>query len=213
MLKQIRTDLWQTRPYSPMPGMTTHAYLWTGAPDGNVLFYSTGTEDDFDDLDTLGGIAHQYLTHEDEAGTVLPRIAEHFGARLHAPARERDAIARFATPHELFEQRHVDERGVEVIPTPGHTPGSTSFLVPGAGGESYLFAGDTVHRPEDGDWTAGYIPGVSDADELVASLRLLGTFEPDLVIYAAGAHPVDAEGWAAGAETAVATVPGAFNRT
>ncbi|MDN5917359.1 MAG: MBL fold metallo-hydrolase [Pseudonocardia sp.] len=158
-MKQIRGDLWQTRPYSPMPGMTTHAYLWTGAPDGNVLFYSTGTDDDFDDLDTLGGVAHQYLTHQDEAGALLTRIAHHFGARLHAPARERDTIGRFATPHVLFEHRHVDERGVAVIPTPGHTPGSTSFLVPGTGGETYLFVGDTVFRPDDGDWTAGYIPG------------------------------------------------------
>ena len=35
-MRQIRSDLWETRVDSPFPGLTTHAYLWTGGPDGNV---------------------------------------------------------------------------------------------------------------------------------------------------------------------------------
>ena len=46
-MHQIREDLWETRADSPFPGLTTHAYLWTGGPAGNVLFYSTMTADDF----------------------------------------------------------------------------------------------------------------------------------------------------------------------
>ena len=89
------------------------------------------------------------------------------------PAPEVDAIRRFAKPHVQFAHRHVDDHGVEVIPTPGHTPGSTCFLVPGTDASTYLFTGDTVFLADSGVWTAGFIPGVSDADALDSSLKLL----------------------------------------
>ena len=91
-MHRIREDLWETRADSPFPGLTTHAYLWTGGPAGNVLFYSTLTADDFAAIEDLGGVAHQYLSHRDEAGPMLNRIASRFGSRLHAPAAELDQI-------------------------------------------------------------------------------------------------------------------------
>ena len=39
---------------------------------------------------------------------------------------------------------HVDTNDVEVLPTPGHSPGSTCYVVTGVGGERYLFTGDTI---------------------------------------------------------------------
>ena len=36
-MKHVLSDLWETRTYSPFPGLTTHAYLWTPA---RALFYS-----------------------------------------------------------------------------------------------------------------------------------------------------------------------------
>jgi glyoxylase-like metal-dependent hydrolase (beta-lactamase superfamily II) len=81
--------------------------------------------------------------------------------------------------------RHVDGSGIEVIPTPGHSPGSTSYLVPGVNGQSYLFTGDTIMLGAEGHWVAGYIPPISDATPLGDSLRLLGTLKPDLVISSA----------------------------
>ncbi|SKW43750.1 Zn-dependent hydrolase [Mycobacteroides abscessus subsp. massiliense] len=45
-VRQIRSDLWETRTDNPFPGLTTHAYLWV-RPEGNVLFYSPATESDF----------------------------------------------------------------------------------------------------------------------------------------------------------------------
>jgi glyoxylase-like metal-dependent hydrolase (beta-lactamase superfamily II) len=63
------------------------------------------------------------------------------------------AIRRFGEPHVLFEHRHVDDHGIKVIPAPGHTPGSTWFLVPGADAATYLFTGDTVFLADNGVWT------------------------------------------------------------
>ena len=70
-MRPIRADLWETRVDNPYPGLTTHAYLWTGGADGNVLFYGTQTDADFDQLEALGGVAHHYLSHRDEAGPML----------------------------------------------------------------------------------------------------------------------------------------------
>ena len=184
-MKPIRADLWETRIDNPFPGLTTHAYLWTSGPHGNVLFYATQTDTDFDDIAALGGVHHHYLSHRDEAGPMVARVAERFGARLHAPAAELDEIGRHAHVDVPLATRHVDANGIEVIPTPGHSPGSTCYLVAGANGQQYLFTGDTLFMGDDGTWTAGYIPPISEIDSLTASLRVLAPLRPDLVISSA----------------------------
>ncbi|MDT5336794.1 MAG: hypothetical protein QOD90_2299 [Mycobacterium sp.] len=184
-MRPIRADLWETRVDSPFPGLTTHAYLWTGGADGNVLFYGTQTDADFDAIDELGGVAHQYLSHRDEAGPMLSAVQRRFGARLHAPAAELLEIGQHAHIDVPLASRHVDANGIEVIPTPGHSPGSTCYLVPGVNGQTYLFTGDTIMLGADGDWIAGHIPPVSEAAPLAKSLRLLGALRPDLVISSA----------------------------
>jgi hydroxyacylglutathione hydrolase len=191
-MKAVRDDLWETATFSPFAGLTTHAYLWTPPAGGNVLFYATGDDSEFDRIEELGGVAHQYLSHRDEAGTALALVRQRFGARLHSHAVEAAGIARFATPDVAFDHRHIDENGIEVVPTPGHSPGSTCFLVPGHGGARYLFTGDTLFRGTDGRWIAGYIGGVSDAASLAESLELIATLDPTLVISSAftGEHAV-----------------------
>jgi hydroxyacylglutathione hydrolase len=184
-MRPIRADLWEARVDSPFPGLTTHAYLWTGGPDGNVLFYGPQTDADFDEFETLGGVAHHYLSHRDEAGPMLRRVAERFGAVLHAPVAELVEIGQHAHIDVPLGSRHVDSSGIEVIPTPGHTPGSTCYLVPGVNGQTYLFTGDTLFVDDQGTWRAGYIPPVSDAEPLAASLRVLAPLRPDLVISSA----------------------------
>lgn len=184
-MRPIRSDLWETQVDSPFPGLTTHAYLWTGGPEGNVLFYGAQTDTEFDDIAALGGVAHHYLSHVDEAGPMLARVAERFGARLHAPAAERVEIAKHSRVDVPLATRHVDGNGIEVIPTPGHSPGSTCYLVPGAYGRQYLFTGDTMFVGADGAWAAGYIPPISDAETLAESLRVLAPLRPDLVISSA----------------------------
>ena len=180
-MQQVLSDLWQTRTDSPFPGLTTHAFLWTGR---NALFYSTATDADFPGLEKLGGVSDQYLSHRDEAGPMLTKIADHFDSSLHAPVAELLEIGQHAHVDVPLGSRHVDVNGIEVIPTPGHSPGSTCYLVNGEEG-NYLFTGDTMVFGESGAWWAGYIPGISDADALAASLRLLRTLDPDVVISSA----------------------------
>lgn len=211
-LTRIRPDLFQTRTDSPFPGLTTHAYLWTGGPTGNVLFYSTATDSDFDAIADLGGVTDQYLSHLDEAGPMLGEIARRFGSRLHAHAAEASAIARHATIDVELSARGVDANGVEVIPTPGHSPGSVCYLVRGAAGATYLFTGDTIFPTEKGTWSTFLPPGRGDAEALRSSVALLGTLEPDLVIASAFGGPdavqaVDRESWSTIVAQALASVP------
>jgi glyoxylase-like metal-dependent hydrolase (beta-lactamase superfamily II) len=211
-MTQIQADLWQTRTESPFPGLTTHAYLWRGLT-GNILFYSPASEADFNAIEALGGVRAQYLSHLDEAGPMLARVADRFGSRLHAPAEESEAVGRHADVDVPVEaRRHVDANGVEVIPTPGHSDGSTCYLVTGADGGTYLFTGDTMFPTGDGTWSTYLVPGRGGAAALRTSLELLGTIRPNVVISSAFGGDTAIETlrdgrWAACVAEALASVP------
>ncbi|ASR02907.1 MBL fold metallo-hydrolase [Gordonia rubripertincta] len=204
-MRQVLPDLWETTTDNPFPGLTTHAYLWTSGR--NALFYSMASDAEFDDLAKLGGVDDQYLSHHDEAGPILGCIEDRFGVTLHAPAPEIERIGQFARVDIAIAERYVDDNGVEVIPTPGHTPGSTCYLVPGDDGLRYLFTGDTLYLSASGEWTAGYLP-FSNANTLAESLHLLATLTPDVVISSAFAgesavNRVAAQNWSGHIEQAL----------
>jgi glyoxylase-like metal-dependent hydrolase (beta-lactamase superfamily II) len=211
-MTQIRNDLWQTRTESPFPGLTTHAYLWRG-PSGNILFYSPASDADFEAIEALGGVSAQYLSHLDEAGPMLARVADRFGSQLHAPAPELDAIGRHAHVDAPVDARqHVDVNGIDAIPTPGHSDGSTCYLVPGVDGEKYLFTGDTMFPAGDGTWSTFLVPGRGSAAALRSSLELLGTVQPDIAISSAfggdtAIEAVAAQRWSECIDQALASVP------
>lgn len=192
-MKQIQPDLWQTEVESPAPGLTTHAYLLTRR-EGNVLFYNTGHDYEIDRMAQLGGVERQYLSHRDELGPSINLIRHRFGTHLAGHVAERKDFARVCEPDILFDQRDVHMGNIEVIPTPGHSPGSTCFYVQSASGKRYLFTGDTLYRGPDGAWKAGFIKGISDRPALLASLNTLRELEPDLVLSSAFA---DAKGYQA----------------
>lgn len=210
-MKQVLRDLWETRTDSPFPGLTTHAYLWTPA---NILFYSPATDAQFDELTELGGVNDQYLSHRDEAGPTLARIAERFGSTLHAPAADLADIGKHAHVDVPLKGRYVDYNGVEIIPTPGHSPGSVCYLVTGADGR-YLFTGDTLFRNPEGQWWAGYIEGFhqpGDADTIAESLRTLAEVSPDFVVSSAfqgdsAVHRVEPDLWRGHIAHAIAGLP------
>jgi hydroxyacylglutathione hydrolase len=190
-MKQIYPDLWQTRtehPIADVPSLSTHAYLLT-REQGNLLFYSTGLDDEHARIRELGGITHQLLSHEDEVGPALARLKELFGSKLAAHRREAEAVAK-VTPVDLaFDAREVVLGGVEVIPTPGHTLGSVCYRVQSPHGRTYLFTGDTLFFDEDGALKEGLLPG-SHAGDLRESLRLLRDVESDVVISSASVRNV-----------------------
>jgi len=66
------------------------------------------------------------------------------------------------------------ELGVEVIHTPGHTPGSVCFLI-----DKHLFSGDTLFCGGIGNTS---FPGSNYAAEILSVQKLL-TLSPDITVY------------------------------
>jgi glyoxylase-like metal-dependent hydrolase (beta-lactamase superfamily II) len=208
-MKQIFPDLWQTRAEHPFTGVTSHAYLLV-RDTGNILLYSSGLRDEYQHIKELGGIAHQYLSHRDEAGPALAEIKEKFGSKLWCHRLEEPSISKFAPVDNQFNKREV-VNGIEVLPTPGHTDGSVCFLVRSAHGKTYLFTGDTIYQ-ENGAWETrvnGYAGG--SKSDLKSSLMLLRDLGPAVVFSSAsvGAVPfkeVSSQEWQSDLDKVIRTL-------
>lgn len=177
-MKQILSDLWETAVEHPFPGLTTHAYLWTREA-GNVLFYNTGQQSDIEQMAGLGGVRYQLLSHRDEVGPSIGQIRALYAAQLGGHEAEYDEFAEVCQPDIVFTQRQWLLDDLEVIPTPGHTPGSCCFLAKADEGRTVLFTGDTLYWSDTG-LRPGLLP-FSDRAQLIQSLGLLETVSPDVV--------------------------------
>jgi glyoxylase-like metal-dependent hydrolase (beta-lactamase superfamily II) len=78
-----------------------------------------------------------------------------------------------------FSRRHMLDEDLEVIPTPGHTPGATAYLWDG-GEHRFLFTGDTIYLAG-GEWV-GAVLGSSDREAYVQSLELIRELDFDVLV-------------------------------
>jgi glyoxylase-like metal-dependent hydrolase (beta-lactamase superfamily II) len=106
-------------------------------------------------------------------------VSERFAAPLFVPQLEEAAIAATCHVGGTFEQRELHFSDFEVIPTPGHTEGSTCFLW-NDGQRRYLFTGDTIYL-KDGEWVAAVL-SVSDRVAYLKSLALISELEFDVLV-------------------------------
>jgi hypothetical protein len=179
-MRQLYDDLWETTAEHPFGDSTsTHAYLLTRA-DGNVLLYGTsGYPEDMDKIERLGGITRQYLSHRDEAGPGLLVIKKRFGCKLCCHRLDAPAADAVCPVDVQFDARETHLGSLEIIPTPGHTPGSTCFLASSPSGRRYLFTGDSIF-PDGPAW--GTYVSRDQRKRLRESLLLLRDLEPDFVM-------------------------------
>ncbi len=187
-MEQLEPDLWQTSPRAVADGVSTRAYLLT-KPSGNLLIYNLGEDqdDDLDSIEELGGVSVQVLSHRDEASPALHRVRERFASRLGYHDADAGAI-RDEAEADLRIAPGCDDpalSGVEVLHTPGHTPGSVTLRYESPHGKTYLFTGDTI-VPVSGGWATAVYPELeSDAGALVESLRGLRDQSADLLVSSA----------------------------
>lgn len=143
---------------------------------GNLLIYSVGElEAQLQAIGHRGRISRQYLNHHHEAevapdGLIGPLV-------VHEEARE--PVSAKAAVETSYTERHVVDDDFEVIPTPGHTNGSTCFLWRTENGRA-LFTGDTIYVSE-GEWVAAVL-GSSDRAKYSESLELVRELEFDLLV-------------------------------
>jgi glyoxylase-like metal-dependent hydrolase (beta-lactamase superfamily II) len=119
-------------------------------PAGNLLVDSPRyTEALARPIAAAGGVDHVLLTHRDDVADAH-RWAQRFGARVWIHADDATA-APFATDFVEGDGDVEIQPDVTAIATPGHTRGSTMFLVD----RCYLFTGDSLAWSHDGqDLTA-----------------------------------------------------------
>jgi len=191
-MKQIFPDLWQTKTERPYFGVTSHAYLLV-RPAGNILFYGTGAMSELGSIRELGGITRHYLSHRHEAGSSLVKIKREFGSQLCCHTLEAEAIRSICPVEETFDAREIHLGDIEVIPTPGHTAGSTCYVYKSPHGKTYLFTGDTIF-PKGESWgTLIFQSEGGGRAYLKTSLARLRDLEPDTVISSAavGHSPIN----------------------
>lgn len=155
---------------APMPfgrDLEMRAFLLERA-NGNLLIYGApGTRE-------LEGVWRQYLNHWHEVS-----FAEDVGAPLFVHAADRAEVEKERHVRAAFSRRHMLDDDVEVIPTPGHTPGATAYLWD-TGSRRILFTGDTIFL-RDGEWRTAVLDS-SDRDAYRDSLALIRELDFDVLV-------------------------------
>jgi hydroxyacylglutathione hydrolase len=144
-------------------------------------------------MDELGVTPEAILlthTHIDHIGAVAP-IAGATGCPVYCPRKELDVLAdpgRFFPPNwgtvDPWEAEHALDGGerlqlagldIDVISTPGHSPGHVTFAIEGA-----LFSGDVLFQSSIGRTD---LPGADHATLMASIADLLERFDDDTTVH------------------------------
>jgi hydroxyacylglutathione hydrolase len=132
-------------------------------------------------------------THFDHIGAVAP-LARETGAEVWVPELERGVLADINSyvpfpgfgPFESHEAEHTLAGGerlelagfeIDVLPTPGHSPGHVTFSIPD---ESAIFSGDVLFRGSVGRTD---LPGGDWATLLRSIASLVDSLPPETTVY------------------------------
>ncbi len=145
-------------------------------PRGNAIVYnSPGLSEAADEIRALGDATHLLINHSHEAMYGTPRL----DAPVFVHERDRAETARGLPVVGTFTHRQMIDDDLEVIPTPGHTPGTISYLWD-SGTHRFLFTGDLLWV-EYGNWKAVVLGG-SDCAASLDSLRLIRDLDFDVLV-------------------------------
>jgi hypothetical protein len=145
-------------------------------PEGNVIIYnSPGVSSSANAIRDRGGASRLLINHAHEAMYGAPAI----DVPVHVHERDRAEVARALPVAEVFDQRQMIDDDLEVIPTPGHTAGTTSYLWDN-GSRRFLFTGDFIWI-ENGEWKAVVLDG-GLRSEYLDSLALVRDLDFDVLV-------------------------------
>lgn len=160
-----------TAPQSLSFAPSTHVRAFVLRRDlGDVLVYAN----DSAGPDVMA--ERQYLGHWHEA-MVAGRGS---GLPLFVHDADRAEVEQVMHVRGGFTKRHKLGSDFEVIPMPGHTPGSTAYLWDG-GTHRFLFTADSLYLGAGGEWRAAVLES-SDRAAYVESLELLRELDFDVLV-------------------------------
>jgi hydroxyacylglutathione hydrolase len=175
-----------------------NAYVFRRDGSDRALIVDPGDEADklLGAIDSLGVALEGILlthTHFDHVGAVAP-VARATGAEVWVPEAERFVLADINSfvpwpgfgPFESYDAEHTLKGGerlelagfeIDVIATPGHSPGHVTFSIPD---EQVVFSGDVLFQGSVGRTD---LPG-GDWGTLLESIRgLVETLPPETTVY------------------------------
>ena len=145
-------------------------------PTGNVVVYnSPGLAAAAPDIGDVGGATRLLVNHGHEAMYGQPEL----DVPVFVHERDRDETAQSMRVAGVFTGRQMIDDDLEVIPTPGHTPGTTSYLWHN-GSHRFLFTGDFLTIDE-GEWKA-VVLGTSSRTDYLDSLALVRELDFDVLV-------------------------------
>lgn len=182
-MKPLYDDLWISTPEFPVEeavnDLMMHGFMLRH-PRGNLLIGRVEHPLDHEALADEGGVIRHYLTHWHEAAPGARAIQQRFSSALYCHSRSLGPVSRVLEPDDTFTQQETHFGDFHLLPTPGHTPGSSSFLYASPLGRTYLFVGDTLTRDHH-RWITVLVPE-SNPHELQQSLEFYRTLRPDVVL-------------------------------
>ena len=157
-------------------------------PGGSVIVYnSPGVSEAASAIEQLGPPDRMLINHAHEAMYGRPDLD--IDVWIHrADLQEVGKTLQIAG---TFDQRQRIGSDIEVIPTPGHTPGTCSFLW-NNGEHRFLFTGDFIWI-EDGEWKA-VVLNPALRDQYLSSLALVRDLDFDVLV-PWGATEGDSPAW------------------
>lgn len=145
-------------------------------PRGNVLVYNApGLGRASRDIQARGGATRLLINHGHEAMYGPPAV----DVPIFVHERDEAETARSLRVAGTFSERLVFDDDLEIIPTPGHTPGTTAFMWDN-GSHHFLFTGDSVWINH-GEWQA-VVLGSSDRAAYLDSLTTLRALDFDVLV-------------------------------
>ncbi|MGX0911486.1 MBL fold metallo-hydrolase [Staphylococcus caprae] len=144
--------------------------------EGNIVIFHSGRIDEAaDDIRALGGADRVLMNHEHESlgGQT------HFDAPYYIHQDDKEAVTDTLQIAETFKDCEQLYDDLEVIPAPGHTPGTTLYLWDN-GEHRYLFTGDFLCYEGD-EWRTVVLPS-SDREQSIKSLEMIRDLDFDALV-------------------------------
>jgi len=163
-------------PTAPLPylkGVVVRSFVLE-REQGNVIIYnSPGITAAKREIEDLGRPSRLLINHAHEAMYGAPDLNVPIFVNENDRAQTNLPIA------GTFSKREKIADDLEVIPTPGHTPGTTTFLWDN-GEHRLLFPGDSIWV-QGGEWKAVLLAD-NDRETYLASLSLLMDLDFDILV-------------------------------
>ena len=143
---------------------------------GSVIVYnSPGVSEAASAIEQLGPPDRLLVNHAHEAMYGQPDL----DIEVWIHRADRQEVGKTLQIAGTFDQRQRIGSDIEVIPTPGHTPGTCSFLWD-TGEHRFLFTGDFIWV-ENGEWKA-VVLNPAQRDQYLSSLALVRDIDFDVLV-------------------------------